>query len=88
MQAKDPEERNTRRRALKCMPENVLELLSSDYLPFRLYAEHKRGATPFQLAAAFSSVLKRGSLSGLRLPASALKSKFALQSLTKLPGLV
>jgi hypothetical protein len=54
MQPKDPEERIQRRRALKCMPENVLELLSSDYLPFRLYAEHKRGATPFELAAAFS----------------------------------
>ena len=49
-----PEERKTRRRAHKCMPENALELLSSDYLPFRLYAEHKRGATPVQLAAAFS----------------------------------
>jgi hypothetical protein len=54
MQPIDPEERIQRRRALKCMPENVLELLSSDYLPFRLYAEHKRGATPFELAAAFS----------------------------------
>lgn len=49
-----PEERNLRRCALKCMPENVLDLLSSDYLPFRLYAERKRGATPVQLAAAFS----------------------------------
>jgi hypothetical protein len=54
MQARNPEERKPRRRALKCMPENALELLSSDYLPFRLYAEHKRGATPIELAAAFS----------------------------------
>src|SRR6201986_5118804 len=38
---------------LKSMPENVLEKLSTDYLPFRLYAEHKRGATSAQLAAAF-----------------------------------
>jgi hypothetical protein len=36
------------------MPEAVLELLSSDYLPFRLYSEHKRGATPAQLAATFA----------------------------------
>jgi hypothetical protein len=54
MQRHFPEERKLRRCALKCMPENALELLSSDYLPFRLYAEHKRGATPVQLAAAFS----------------------------------
>lgn len=36
------------------MPESLLNLLSQDYLPFRLYAEHKRGATPEQLAAAFA----------------------------------
>ena len=36
------------------MPESLLTLLSHDYLPFRLYAEHKRGATSAQLAAAFA----------------------------------
>ena len=36
------------------MPEPLLTLLSNDYLPFRLYAEHKRGATSAQLAAAFA----------------------------------
>ena len=36
------------------MPETLLNLLSAEYLPFRLYAEHKRGATPAQLAAAFA----------------------------------
>ncbi len=36
------------------MPETLLTLLSNEYLPFRLYAEHKRGVTPAQLAAAFA----------------------------------
>lgn len=36
------------------MPETLLALLAHDYLPFRLYAEHKRGASSAQLAAAFA----------------------------------
>jgi hypothetical protein len=36
------------------MPESLFSVLYDDYLPFRLYAEHKRGATPAQLAAAFA----------------------------------
>jgi hypothetical protein len=36
------------------MPESLLTLLSQDYLPFRLYAEHKKGATAAQLAETFS----------------------------------
>ena len=37
-----------------CMPQGLLSVMYDDYLPFRLYAEHKRGATPAQLAAAFA----------------------------------
>ena len=36
------------------MPESLFTVLYDDYLPFRLYSEHKRGATPAQLAAAFA----------------------------------
>ena len=36
------------------MPETLANLLYDNYLPFRLYAEHKNGATPAQLAAAFA----------------------------------
>jgi hypothetical protein len=36
------------------MPEKMFTALHEDYLPFRLYTEHKRGATPAQLAATFS----------------------------------
>jgi hypothetical protein len=36
------------------MPEALANLLYDNYLPFRLYAEHKNGATPAQLAAAFA----------------------------------
>ncbi len=36
------------------MPETLANLLYDNYLPFRLYAEHKNGVTPAQLAASFS----------------------------------
>ena len=36
------------------MPETLANLLYDNYLPFRLYAEHKNGATLAQLAADFS----------------------------------
>ncbi len=36
------------------MPESLFTSLYDDYLPFRLYSEHRRGATPAELAAAFA----------------------------------
>jgi hypothetical protein len=36
------------------MPEALANLLYDNYLPFRLYAEHKNGVTPAQLAATFA----------------------------------
>lgn len=36
------------------MPETLANLLYDNYLPFRLYAEHKNGATSAQLAATFA----------------------------------